>query len=389
MVEAITRTTQTYSEADWTDFLHTGPGTLGGRFMRMFWHPIGRSQDLPRGKAVPFKIMNERFTLYRGQAGAAHAVAFRCAHRGTQLSTGWVEGDLLRCRYHGWAYDGEGQCVEQPVEPEPFCQAVHIRSCPIEEYLGLIFIYMGEGNPPPLPRYRWFDSADGVIEAVLPKLSESNYFRRIEQISDEAHLLFAHRFEKPYSKHEIPRMEAHETNYGTVQYGARPNGKVRVSNYLVPNIMYVTNNALMPEEAGPRERIMWKVPIDDDHYWNLGVLLLHVSGEAAGRYRERQAERDAAQKRANTPRMLREILLGELTLEEVEDRSDISHLEDEVVLAGMGTVDEGPLAEHLGRTDVGVIVKRKIWERELRALAEGWPLKQWSVPERLIVAEGI
>src|SRR4051812_43770321 len=107
--------------AEWMDFAHTGPGTLAGRFMRKFWHPVYRAQDLPAGRAKPVKIMNEEFTLYRGESGKIHAVAFRCAHRGTQLSTGWVEGDTIRCFYHGWAYDGNGQCVEQPAEPEPFC----------------------------------------------------------------------------------------------------------------------------------------------------------------------------------------------------------------------------------------------------------------------------
>jgi 5,5'-dehydrodivanillate O-demethylase len=389
VTETIQRFNQAATQPAWADFQHTGPGTVAGQFMRRFWHPVRRSRDLPRGRAIPMQIMNERFTMYRGQDDAAHALAFRCAHRGTQLSTGWVEGDFLRCRYHGWMYDGSGQCVDQPAEPEPFAQGVRIRAYPVQEYLGLIFVYMGEGDPPPLPRYPWFDSSDGVIEAVLPKRSESNYFRRVEQISDEAHLMFAHRFEKPYSKFDVPRMEAEETEYGIFQYGHRASGKTRMTHYLIPNLMYVTNNALLPEESGPRQRIMWKVPIDDDHYWNLGVLLLHLSEEAAVRYREQQAERDAAQRQADTPRQLARILDGDLTLEEVEDRADISHLEDEVVLAGMGLASEGPLTERLGRTDIGVVLKRTIWERELRALAEGRPLKQWTVPEALEVAEGI
>ncbi len=86
---------------DYTDFEHTGPGTLAGRYMRMFWQPIYRTEDLVPGRAVPIRIMSEDFTLYRGEGGACHLVAFRCAHRGTQLSTGWVEGDCVRCRYHG------------------------------------------------------------------------------------------------------------------------------------------------------------------------------------------------------------------------------------------------------------------------------------------------
>ena len=166
-------TTQT--SPDWSDFLHTAPGTLAGRFMRMFWHPIYAGEDLRPGRAIPLQIMNERLTLYRGESGAAHAVAFRCVHRGTQLSTGWVEGDDLRCRYHGWKYDATGQCIEQPCEPEPFCEKVRIRSYPTEEYLGLIFVYMGEGEAPPMPRFSQFNEANGMLEVAKPKLCESNY----------------------------------------------------------------------------------------------------------------------------------------------------------------------------------------------------------------------
>lgn len=60
--------------------------------------------------------MSEQFTLFRGQSGTPYLLALRCAHRGTQLSSGWVEGDQIRCFYHGWTYDGTGQCVQQPAE---------------------------------------------------------------------------------------------------------------------------------------------------------------------------------------------------------------------------------------------------------------------------------
>src|SRR5687767_7172929 len=134
---------------DYTDFVHTGPGTLAGRYMRRFWQPVHVAEKLPPGRAVPVRIMSEDFTLYRGEGGIPHLTAFRCAHRGTQLSTGWVEGDSIRCRYHGWRYDGSGQCVEQPGEEEGFASKVRIRSYPVKEYLGLIFAYLGEGEPPP------------------------------------------------------------------------------------------------------------------------------------------------------------------------------------------------------------------------------------------------
>jgi len=80
-------------------FAKTGLGTLAGRCLRSSWQPVYRAQDLATGRAVPLTIMGECFTLYRGESGTPHAVAFRCAHRGTQLSTGWVEEDCIRFLY--------------------------------------------------------------------------------------------------------------------------------------------------------------------------------------------------------------------------------------------------------------------------------------------------
>ena len=76
------RTDTQEGHAQWRDFVHTGPGTLAGRYLRMFWHPVCRSADLRPGRAVPIRIMSEELTLYRGQSGVAYGLAFRCAHRG-------------------------------------------------------------------------------------------------------------------------------------------------------------------------------------------------------------------------------------------------------------------------------------------------------------------
>jgi 5,5'-dehydrodivanillate O-demethylase len=78
-----------HTAADYTDFAHTGPGTLAGRYLRLFWHPIYLARDLAPGRAKPVRIMNEDFTLYRGEGldapvstrPAPHLVAFRCAQR--------------------------------------------------------------------------------------------------------------------------------------------------------------------------------------------------------------------------------------------------------------------------------------------------------------------
>ena len=173
------------------DFVRTAPGTLAGRYLRMFWQPIYVTQDLAQGRTVPIRIMSEDFTLYRGESGVAHLVVARCPHRGTQLSTGWVEGDCIRCRYHGWKFDGTGQCIEQPGEEEAFAAKVRVRSYPVEEYIGLIFAYLGEGEPPPLRRYPDFEG-DGVLEAFTTGIWPCNYFNVLDNACDLGHVTYTH-----------------------------------------------------------------------------------------------------------------------------------------------------------------------------------------------------
>src|SRR3954466_10024530 len=85
-------------------FEQTGPATPAGRYLRRFWQPVYHSVDLKPGRPVPLHIMNDAFTLYRSESGEAHLTEARCPHRGTLLSSAWVEGDALRCFYHGWKF---------------------------------------------------------------------------------------------------------------------------------------------------------------------------------------------------------------------------------------------------------------------------------------------
>src|ERR1700722_7647419 len=150
--------------SDPPDFTRTGPGTLAGKYLRRFWLPVALLADVKPGRAKPIRILDEEFTYYRGESGRPHLIGFRCAHRGTQLSTGRVEGERLSCFYHGWTYDETGQCAAQPAEPESYAHKVQIPGYPSRDYLGVVFAYLGEGAPPPFPHLASFDRP-GLIEA--------------------------------------------------------------------------------------------------------------------------------------------------------------------------------------------------------------------------------
>ena len=150
-------------------------GTPSGEVFRRYWLPVEVSANLGGGRGGnqsvsalnPIKVtmLNEHLLLFRGSDGAPHLLDEHCSHRGTSLFYGRVEGDCIRCLYHGWLYDGDGNVVEMPGEPPDsrFHEKVHHTAYPCIEVGGLIFAYMG---PPALmpvfPKYHRLFSDDGV-----------------------------------------------------------------------------------------------------------------------------------------------------------------------------------------------------------------------------------
>ena len=358
------------------DFVHTGPETLAGRYLRMFWQPIRRAEDLSPGRAMPIRVMGEGFTLYRGQGGGVHLLEFRCAHRGAQLSIGKVEGEELRCLYHGWKYDGEGKCVEQPAEVKPFCEKIRLRSYPVYEYLGLIFAYLGEGEPAPKPVFKEFEDKEGVHVVPPPYVVPCNYFNQIDNNGD-MHAPFTHsdmmNFDGPAMHREVT---AEESDWGVTWHESQGASR-RVTHFLMPNAMQSKRVPMSKSRGGRTEVLSWMVPVDDEHHQRFEVYFGKATEEEARRYMDRFKNLE------RVPELGDRVLAGSLELGGIDDwaRSRVQ-VEDYLVLVGQGAIpDRG--REHLGRSDVLVILRRKIWERELRALAEGRPLKKWDKPERL------
>ena len=364
------------------ELAYTGPGTLAGRYLRRFWQPVYHAPDLPPGRAKPLRIMSEDFTLYRGEDGTAHLIAPRCAHRGTLLSTGWVEGDCLRCFYHGWKYDGTGQCVEMPAEDASFPPKVRIASYPTREYLGLIWAYLGEGEAPEFPRYEEFEHFDGVIE-LDSYTRRCNYFQNLENSLDMSHVGFVHG-DNVASFAGIgagETLHATEGPWGVVYQATRANGEIRINQFGMPNIFHM--NALPTDpEIGWQESLFWWVPTDDDNHTQFSIHRLPISGETARRICARRQERRARIELAHQE-ACEQILAGTLRLRDLDlSRIDLVRIQDDVAQVGQGRIADRA-AERLGRSDLGVVFLRKIWQRELYLLATGRPIKQWTRPPGL------
>jgi 5,5'-dehydrodivanillate O-demethylase len=374
-IGSATATTRQAS-ARYRDFAHTGPETLAGQYLRRFWQPVHVVADLPPGRAKPLRIMSEDFTLYRGESGEPHLVDFRCAHRGTQLSTGWVEGDQLRCFYHGWKYDGAGQCTEQPAEDPAFASKVKIKSYPTEEYLGLVWAYLEKDKPPPMPRYPDFEG-EGVLGASS-YARPCNYFQNLENGLDNVHVLFVHRgapsFEG-YADWAVPQIAAEESTWGVTERILRPDSSEQLIEGGMPNILFIPPQAIA-NRGIPVDFLAWRVPIDDESHLTFNVNLAHVTGEAAEQYRQRRGQQPANLS-ALTIEFSDAVLRGERRVTDFIDHPALVNVQDTVAQMGQGIVADRQ-HERLGRSDAAVILLRQIWARELRALAEGRPLTQWN-----------
>jgi len=390
------------------DFAHTGPGTPAGRFLRSFWQPVGLSDELKSGRALPIQVMGEEFTLYRGESGTPHVVAGRCAHRGTQLSIGWVEGECIRCFYHGWKYDEKGQCVEQAVEAPNFASKVRIPSYPVYEYLGLIFAYFGEGEPPAPPRYPEYES-DVVVDAVMQRVPY-NFFQNMENSVDTLHVSWVHRHSNFFADSRlsdfgngkgegaasiegiVKECSAEETDYGFVFYDVFENGKVKTSFFEIPNTLHIKVYPI-DAESGWRDFVAWKVPADDQSYNNFNLTIAYVQGEAAERYRAHpQHPRNQKRKAAweEIVRLGEDILAGRrrLTLEDCGELARSVNLQDYVAQKGQGLIANRE-RERLGQSDKIVIMLRKLWSREMAKLEAGEPLKKWCWPGYLEITTGL
>jgi len=361
------------------DFVHTGPDTLAGRYMRTFWHPVQRSEDLPVGHAKPVRILGQDFTLYRGEDGVAHAIGFRCSHRGSQLSVGFIEGNCIRCFYHGWTFDPEGKCVERPAETMAPTPNLNIPGYPTQEYLGLIFVYFGEGEPRPLWRFKAMER-EGVRDVTVDVMP-ANFFFSLE--NSALHFNFVHRdLMESKGITGIPEVRAEETPFGLSAYFRWPNQTSdTIAHKIMPNCGYIVPLAVnMAKNVSHSIHVSFRVPVDDASHTTFRVTLFPVTGEEKRKMLESRSA--TYNDRSGISELADAVLAGKMRLQDIKDRTHIEFIQDYIAQVGQGPVKTRE-DEHLASSDVEEALFRRIWRRELTALAEGRPLKEWRLTEEL------
>ncbi len=136
-----------------------GPKTPAGKLMRMYWQPAALVDELEGGRPIkPVRLLGEDFVLFRNEAGRYGLLDRDCPPRGADLAFGRLEGGGVRCAFHGWLFDIDGKCLETPAEPKSsnLCAGIRQRAYPVVEKRGILWAYLGAGEPPAFPEIDCF-----------------------------------------------------------------------------------------------------------------------------------------------------------------------------------------------------------------------------------------
>jgi phthalate 4,5-dioxygenase oxygenase subunit len=261
----------------------TDRGTLMGDLFRRYWIPALQSWELAERDGAPVRVqlLGEKLVAFRDTQGRIGIIDEFCAHRGVSLWFGRNEDCGLRCPYHGWKFDVNGQCVDLPSEPD-MAASIKLKSYPVIERGDVVWIYMGPPELQPAPPELEWVMVSSEKRFVSKRVQECNYLQAIEGGIDSSHVSFLHSGElntDPLFKgsranqynldDRMPVFEVVDFEGGLL-IGARRNAdKGRYYWRITPWIM-PWYTIIAPRAGHPIGAHAW-VPIDDEHCWSWSI----------------------------------------------------------------------------------------------------------------------
>jgi 5,5'-dehydrodivanillate O-demethylase oxygenase subunit len=360
-----------------------------GGLLRRYWMPIAAISEFDDKSIKPVRVLGEDLALYKDLSGTFGLVDRQCAHRRADLAYGFVEQCGLRCNYHGWLYDEQGRCTEQPYEDVAAPQAhfkdkIRLTAYPVEAKAGLIWAYLGPEPRPLVPDWEPFNWKNGFVEIVFAEVP-CNWLQCQENSIDPLHFEWMHmnwsvRLNDklgPYSPRHL-RMEFEEFDYGFVYRRLR-------EGMSESDLMWTVGRCcLWPNALFTGDHFEWRVPIDDQNTLSVTWAFTRVPKE-----REPYVQPKIPAWRGPVR-------------DEVNGGWISSHImnQDFVAWVGQGTVADRT-KEHLGLSDRGIILQRQRFLNDLEAIARGEdpkaiirdPAMNQSVPlpvaERKLLVDGL
>jgi 5,5'-dehydrodivanillate O-demethylase len=195
-----------------------GPGTPMGELMRRYWQPIAGLSELNDTPTKAVRLLCEDLVLYKDESGTLGLIDASCAHRRVNMLWGIPETNGLRCPYHGWLYNENGQCLEMPAEPadSSFKTRVQLKSYPVQALGGLVWAYLGPQPAPMIPAYYPFVE-EGRVRSIGWTHVTCNWLQIMENSLDPIHAEYLHGY---FSKYVLQRLGVIK-HRGDI-YGHRP-----------------------------------------------------------------------------------------------------------------------------------------------------------------------
>lgn len=162
-------------------------------YVRNCWYVAAWSHELPLGQLFRIVIAGQPVLLYRKGDGTLVALADQCCHRHAPLSRGRLEGDAVRCMYHGLKFNAEGRCIEIPGQDEIPAQ-FSVRTYAVTEQGGWIWVWLGEADGSEfqlLPQATGPDDPRWVMKAGHIDYA-ANYLLLNDNLTDFSHISFVH-----------------------------------------------------------------------------------------------------------------------------------------------------------------------------------------------------
>jgi len=366
------------------ELTRVGPGHPCGELMRRYWQPVCLSADL-KDLPKPVRVLGEDLIAFRDGAGRPGLLFFRCSHRGTSLQYGRVEERGLRCCYHGWLYDVEGNVLEMPLEPanNPYLKQLQHPCYPVREFGGLVFAYMGPlDKMPELPIYDVWQNPGGSLKARMgPRVGgpvSCNWLQAEENLMDALHTFWLHTL---HSGPQFPSLaygkNPDEVKYEETDMGMRFVITRRLENgkwwELIWEMIMPLNIHLVYTDEPKTERVRavsYCVPIDDSHQLGASIRWLPDGEQDALSGREQLAP--GGRKNSSIEYAQR-------------------HPDDKEAVEGQGPIALHGL-EHLVTSDRGVMMFRGMLRKAIQTMQQGGDpkgtLREPSKAKRVVTSAG-
>ena len=342
-----------------------GPGTPAGETLRKYWLPVGFSHETKSDFPKLVRWLGEDLILFRDERGRVGLVEPTCPHRGTSLEFGWIEGGGLRCCYHGWVFDVGGRCLEQPGEPpgSAFKEKIRLKAYPVRELGGMVWSYMGAGDPPSLPRYDFLVREDGE-RTFAGYLRACNFMNQLDNCLDPVHATVLHGREVHGVRQNPERQESPEfevlADELMASYVARRQGPTADKEWhrevsYTPPILVIHDGGSLPGQPDPFfADVAWRMPVDDYNSYSFIVKFFPFKDGKPAARKPRAA--------LKAPPLMRGARMQfDMTTVNGQDSA--------------AQISQGAIAdrskEHLGHSDRGVIQVRKLWMSAIEAVMRG------------------